>query len=179
VRRVSGLSSPRRSCWSPTAWFGTDLRRPEKRTSQSARVIFTLQSRSGSHSGRKQDFNGKETGCHPSEIKSLASPYDVDLVPVAYTSASVFGRHFVPIGAMLDWVAKHDAVVLLINSENWHRCGVEFKRITRAESSDSSFEACGSMSIQVREFLPRSPPPRWDSSAVAVPPPVRQWESAW
>jgi FkbM family methyltransferase len=191
---------------------------------------------------------------HPSEIESLASLYDVEWVPVAHTSTSVFGRHCVPVRAMLDWAAKHDVAVLLINSdielrmsasemkrirwlsdgglcyfirynhngdlrrasrehsgidafllhgrdaalapdsflsmgqpfwdyllphifathdrrvcsvefpvalhrdhplqwswENWHRCGLEFKRITEAGSSDSSFGGCGAMSVLVRE----------------------------
>jgi 2-O-methyltransferase len=195
---------------------------------------------------------------HPSEIESLASLYDVDWIPVVHTSVHVFGRHCVPIRAMLNWAAEHDAEVLLINSdiqlrmsasemkrirwlsdgglcyfirynyngdprrawrepsgvdafllhgreaglapdsflsmgqpfwdyllphlfatrnlrvwsiefpvafhrdhprqwswETWHRCGLEFERITGTQSGDSSFGACGSMSVHVRESFER------------------------
>ncbi|MCI0337077.1 MAG: FkbM family methyltransferase [Acidobacteria bacterium] len=54
---------------------------------------------------------------HPDEIAGLAGLYDVEFVPVMKTTASVFGRHFVPIKAMLDWAAEQNVPVLLINSD--------------------------------------------------------------
>jgi len=54
---------------------------------------------------------------HPGAIAELAKLYDVDFVPVAETTAPVFGRHFVPIKVMLDWAAEHDVPALLINSD--------------------------------------------------------------
>lgn len=54
---------------------------------------------------------------HPSEIPALARLYDVDFVPVSETTAAVFGRHFIPINAMVDWAVAQDAPALLINSD--------------------------------------------------------------
>ena len=54
---------------------------------------------------------------HPAEIAELSKLYDVEFVPVAETTESVFGRRLVPIKAMLEWAAEHDAPALLINSD--------------------------------------------------------------
>lgn len=54
---------------------------------------------------------------HPSEIAELANLYDVDFVPVEKTTAAVFGKHFIPIKAMLDWAAEQNAPALLINAD--------------------------------------------------------------
>jgi len=54
---------------------------------------------------------------HPSEIPTLSSRYDVELVPVERTSFPVFGKHFVPINRMLEWAAQQDATALIINSD--------------------------------------------------------------
>ena len=62
---------------------------------------------------------------HPSEIAELQKHFAVDFVPVEATSLATFGRHFIPINAMLDWAGQHNGPVLLINSdielrlENW------------------------------------------------------------
>lgn len=67
---------------------------------------------------------------HPDEIDRLVRFYDVDFVPVMGTTGHVFGRHYVPIKAMLDWAAQQDVPALLINSDiylqmaNW-----EIKRV--------------------------------------------------
>lgn len=54
---------------------------------------------------------------HPSEIGVLSSLYDVELVSVEQTSASLFGRHFIPINRMLTWAAEEDVTALLINAD--------------------------------------------------------------
>lgn len=54
---------------------------------------------------------------HPTEIGGLAKLYDVEFVPVEQTSANVFGRHYIPIHAMLDWAAEQQSPVLIINSD--------------------------------------------------------------
>lgn len=54
---------------------------------------------------------------HPQEIAQLAPLYDVEFVPVTDTSAEEFGKHFIPINAMLDWADTQRAPVLLINSD--------------------------------------------------------------
>ncbi|MGA2129882.1 MAG: hypothetical protein ABSG76_27435, partial [Xanthobacteraceae bacterium] len=54
---------------------------------------------------------------HPSEIAVLRQWYDIDFVPVEDTSVNVFGRHFVPISAMLDWAAERPTPMMLINSD--------------------------------------------------------------
>jgi FkbM family methyltransferase len=54
---------------------------------------------------------------HPGEIPELAKLYDLDFVPVAETTAPIFGKHLIPIKTMLDWAAKSDAPALLINSD--------------------------------------------------------------
>lgn len=54
---------------------------------------------------------------HPSEIPELARRFDVEFVPVTRTTADLFGRHFVPVRALLEWAAGHDAPVLLINGD--------------------------------------------------------------
>jgi FkbM family methyltransferase len=52
---------------------------------------------------------------HPEGIAALAKLYDVDFVPVAETTAPVFGKHFIPIKTMLDWAAERNVPALLIN----------------------------------------------------------------
>jgi 2-O-methyltransferase len=65
----------------------------------------------------------RKAGCqvcsfnHPSEIGLLSNHYDVDFVPVAETTLPVFGKHLIPIKAMLDWAAEKSVPVLLINSD--------------------------------------------------------------
>ena len=54
---------------------------------------------------------------HPTEIETLASQYDVELVPVDQTAFSVFGRHLIPINRMLEWASERDATVMIINSD--------------------------------------------------------------
>jgi FkbM family methyltransferase len=54
---------------------------------------------------------------HPGEHDAIASCYGVDVVPVSRTTAHLFGRHYVPINAMLDWAAERDGPVLIINSD--------------------------------------------------------------
>lgn len=54
---------------------------------------------------------------HPSEIERLARLYDVDFEPVEETTVNIFGKHFIPIKAMLDWAAERDALALLINAD--------------------------------------------------------------
>jgi FkbM family methyltransferase len=54
---------------------------------------------------------------HPSEIAELGSRYDVEWVPVEATSAEIFGRHYIPVNAVVDWAAGRDATFLLINSD--------------------------------------------------------------
>ena len=54
---------------------------------------------------------------HPSEIGLLSSFYDVEFVPVTDTSYGTFGRHFVPIGVMLNWAATRDVTAFIINSD--------------------------------------------------------------
>ena len=62
---------------------------------------------------------------HPSEIPELQRHFDIDFVAVEETSAATFGRHFIPVNALLDWTIRHNGPVLLINSdielrmENW------------------------------------------------------------
>jgi FkbM family methyltransferase len=54
---------------------------------------------------------------HPSEVRHLERIYDIEFVPVAETTLPVFGKHLVPIAAMLRWAARHDGPVLLLNSD--------------------------------------------------------------
>jgi FkbM family methyltransferase len=210
---------------------------------------------------------------HPAEIAELTRLYDLDFVPVAETTASVFGGHFIPIKAMLDWAQDQDAPVLLINSdihlrmeewemkrvrwlsggglcyfvrynhngnaaradrepygidafllhgrdatlfpesflsmgqpfwdywlphtfasqsrpiytvefpaafhrnhrsrwswENWHRCALEFARITGELYGDQSFEACKAMSLRVRQNFDRQ-----KVSVPRLPFRIREW----
>ena len=67
---------------------------------------------------------------HPAEIDRLAALYDVDFVPVTETSAAIFGKHLVPIKAMLDWAVEKNAPILLINSDiNLRLAEWELKRL--------------------------------------------------
>jgi FkbM family methyltransferase len=54
---------------------------------------------------------------HPAEVPELARLYDVEFVPVAGTTASIFGKHHVPINAMTAWAAERDVPALLINAD--------------------------------------------------------------
>ena len=67
---------------------------------------------------------------HPDEVSTLAALYDVEFVPVTQTSAHVFGKHYIPINAMLDWATRENAPVLLINADIQLRLSpFELKRI--------------------------------------------------
>ena len=70
---------------------------------------------------------------HVSEIKSLKRTYgNVTIEPVETTNERVPGRHFIPITAMLNWAADHDASVLIINSDiELVLAPIEFRRIQR------------------------------------------------
>jgi 2-O-methyltransferase len=54
---------------------------------------------------------------HPSEITRLAALYPAEYVPQETTSIRQFGRHCIPIHAMLQWAAAQDAPILIINSD--------------------------------------------------------------
>jgi len=54
---------------------------------------------------------------HPSEIPELQRHFDIEFVPVEATTEATFGRHFIPVNAMLDWAGRHNGPVLLINSD--------------------------------------------------------------
>lgn len=67
---------------------------------------------------------------HPSEVAALKSLYDVEFVPVEESTAAVFGKHYVPINAMLDWARRQGVPVLLINSDiELRMSGWEVKRL--------------------------------------------------
>ena len=53
----------------------------------------------------------------PSEVAAVAAAHEVRVVPVARTSASVFGRPYVPIGAMLDWAEAAGTAALVVNAD--------------------------------------------------------------
>lgn len=67
---------------------------------------------------------------HPSEIPILTQMYEIEVVPVEETSLESFGKHYIPINAMLDWAASQAAPVMIINADidlqlaNW-----EIKRL--------------------------------------------------
>jgi FkbM family methyltransferase len=54
---------------------------------------------------------------HPKEIVELSHLYDVEFVPIAETTAHVFGKHYIPIKVMLHWAATQNVPALLINSD--------------------------------------------------------------
>ncbi len=54
---------------------------------------------------------------HPSEIPELEKHFDIDFVGVEDTSIATFGRHFIPVNALLDWASRYNGPVLLINSD--------------------------------------------------------------
>jgi len=53
----------------------------------------------------------------PSEAAAIAASHDVRVVPTARTSASVFGRPYVPISTMLEWGAAADTPALVVNAD--------------------------------------------------------------
>jgi 2-O-methyltransferase len=54
---------------------------------------------------------------HPCEIAQLAPTYGIEFVPVENTTANIFGRHFVPVDALLAWAAERKTPVMLVNSD--------------------------------------------------------------
>jgi FkbM family methyltransferase len=62
---------------------------------------------------------GLEIRCfnHPEDIAGLSEDYAVEFVPVRDTSSAVFGRHLVPVCALLGWAGRHDVQALLINAD--------------------------------------------------------------
>src|SRR5262249_21741690 len=50
---------------------------------------------------------------HPSEIPELEKHFNIDFVPVEETSLATFGRHFIPVNALMDWASRHNGPVLL------------------------------------------------------------------
>jgi FkbM family methyltransferase len=69
---------------------------------------------------------------HPSEITRLAALYPAEYVPQETTSIREFGRHCIPIHAMLQWAAAQNAPILIINSDIELRLAAwELKRMRR------------------------------------------------
>ena len=54
---------------------------------------------------------------HPSEIPELEKHFDIDFVPVEETSIATFGRHYIPVNALVDWAGQYNGPVLFINSD--------------------------------------------------------------
>jgi 2-O-methyltransferase len=67
---------------------------------------------------------------HPSEIDLLETLYDVAFVQVPDTTLPVFGKHLVPITALVRWASEHGGPVLLLNSDiNLQLADWELRRI--------------------------------------------------
>jgi FkbM family methyltransferase len=54
--------------------------------------------------------------------------------------------------------------------ENWHRCAIEFARVTGEPSGDQSFEACAHMSVRVRQNFDRG-----KITVPRAPMPIKEW----
>lgn len=54
---------------------------------------------------------------HPDEIRALAPRFDVEFVPADRTTVHIFGRHCVPVTALLESAARYGGPVLLVNSD--------------------------------------------------------------
>jgi FkbM family methyltransferase len=89
-------------------------------------------------------LHGRDAALVPDSLLSMGQPFWDYLLP------HVFADHNRPVYSVEFPVALHRDHRLQWSWENWHRCGLEFKRVTKAVSSDSSFGACGSMSVAVR-----------------------------
>lgn len=80
---------------------------------------------------------------HPSEIATLAPLYDVEFIPVERTTAQIFGRHCIPISAVLEWAARCGTPVMVINSD------IEL-RLERWELQRARWAAAGGVCAFVR-----------------------------
>jgi FkbM family methyltransferase len=54
---------------------------------------------------------------HPAEIEVLSGHFDVNFVSVTDTTSSVFGRHYIPINAMLNFAHCESMPAMLINAD--------------------------------------------------------------
>jgi 2-O-methyltransferase len=90
-------------------------------------------------------LHGRDAALVPDSFLSMGQPFWDYLLP------HVFATHERRVCSVEFPVALHRAHPLQWSWQNWHRCGLEFKRITGTGGDDSSFGGCGAMSVLVRE----------------------------
>jgi FkbM family methyltransferase len=94
-------------------------------------------------------LHGRDAGLAPDSFLSMGQPFWDYLLP------HVFATHDRRVCSVEFPVPLHRDHPLQWSWENWHRCGLEFERITGTGSGDSSSGACGSMSVHVRASFER------------------------
>jgi FkbM family methyltransferase len=102
-------------------------------------------------------FHGRDVTGFPASFLSMGQPFWDYWVPHMFASRhrSIYAVEFP--------AAFHRNHLARWSWEDWHRCALEFSRITREIESDQSFEDCVAMSMRVRQ--------NFDRDKVSVP----QW----
>src|SRR5262249_38315475 len=94
-------------------------------------------------------FHGRDAAQLPNSFLSMGQPF------WDYWFPHTFATRNRPIYAVEFPAAFHRNHQTNWSWQNWHRCAMEFARITGEPCGDQSFEACVAMSIRVRQNFDR------------------------
>jgi 2-O-methyltransferase len=94
-------------------------------------------------------FHGRDAAQFPDSFLSMGQPF------WDYWLPHTFAARNRPIFTVEFPAALHRNHQTRWSWENWHRCAIEFARITGEPSGDRSFEACIEMSMRVRQNFDR------------------------
>jgi 2-O-methyltransferase len=92
-------------------------------------------------------FHGRNVPALPESFLALGLPFWDYWLPHAFAAAGL------PVYAVDFPAALHLSHPLRWSWDTWHRCGVEFARVTGEDPGDGSFHGCHVMSARVRRAL--------------------------
>jgi FkbM family methyltransferase len=109
-------------------------------------------------------FHGRDAAQFPDSFLSMGQPFWDYWIP------HMFAAHNRRVYAVEFPAAFHRNHVSRWSWANWHRCALEFARISGELGADQSLEACVAMSVRVRQTFDR-----YKVSVPQTPVQIRQW----
>ena len=109
-------------------------------------------------------FSGRDAAMFPDSIMSMGQPFWDYWLPHVFTSA---GRQ---LSAVEFPAAFHQRHAMHWSWETWHRCALEFARVTKTPLDRDSFDGCVAMAGRVRQSFDRH-----RVSLTPGPRPIREW----
>jgi len=109
-------------------------------------------------------LHGRDACLVPASFLSIGQPFWDYFLPY------LFASHGRLIASVEFPAAFHQNHPQQWSWENWHRCAIEFLRVTGVQAVNESFEGCVTMSVGVREFFDQKKMP-----ISAQPTEIRKW----